>query len=250
MRRRNKSDLLRYRIEYGEAHNATLFYSTNDRNGIFSNFANLPFQFTNKFEQLEKYPSLIKAAQKGLSYFAPYDCFFNLEWKTTEHLFQAAKFGGEQISEDAKQRIVQIRESDKPGQAARLGRMRDVPIRADWEEIKKDVMFVALLAKTDAHKAMLDALLDTGDTLVVEDTTTSNDMNWGCGYNGLGANLLGKLLMAVRAGLDISDDQTHASQQVEYWMQEARKDQREEARPAYLPSPDEEKEFLSGGIGG
>jgi hypothetical protein len=34
-----------------------------------------------------------------------------------------------------------------------------------------------------------------------EDTTTSNDMYWGCGADGTGQNMLGKVLMEVREEL-------------------------------------------------
>eukprot|EP01026_Neomeris_dumetosa_P024014 TRINITY_DN2012_c0_g2_i2.p4 TRINITY_DN2012_c0_g2~~TRINITY_DN2012_c0_g2_i2.p4 ORF type:complete len:191 (-),score=29.56 TRINITY_DN2012_c0_g2_i2:295-867(-) len=62
-------------------------------------------------------------------------------------------------------------------------------------------MFIAILMKTIQHEQMRISLLQTGQTLIVEDTAISDDTSWGCGREGKGLNLLGKVLMAIRAGL-------------------------------------------------
>lgn len=111
-------------------------------------------------------------------------------WPTVEHYFQAAK----SANPDGYHRV---REAPTPGQAKRLG--RGVALRADWEEVKLDVMREALAAKFAPESPLAAWLLDTGDALLVEGNTW-NDRQWGV-CDGVGRNWLGVLLMARRAEL-------------------------------------------------
>ena len=72
-------------------------------------------------------------------------------------------------------------------------------IRSDWEEVKLDVMKLALRAKFTQHERLHDMLLSTGSRPLVEHT--SRDSFWGDGGDGSGCNHLGKLLEEVRADL-------------------------------------------------
>ena len=81
--------------------------------------------------------------------------------------------------------------------AARLGRSRAVPIRPDWEEVKDDAMRRAVLAKFEQNVAIHAILLATGDADIVENAP--KDYYWGCGADGSGKNMLGIILMEVRA---------------------------------------------------
>lgn len=83
--------------------------------------------------------------------------------------------------------------------AARMGRSRKRPLRADWETVKDDVMREALRAKFSQHANARDLLLGTGDALIVE--RTKKDRYWGDGGDGSGLNRLGQLLMEVRKEL-------------------------------------------------
>ena len=83
--------------------------------------------------------------------------------------------------------------------AAELGRERHRPLRPDWEAVKDDVMRVAVRAKFTQHEELRELLLSTGDEALVEHTT--NDAYWGDGGDGSGKNMLGKILMEVRAEL-------------------------------------------------
>jgi ribA/ribD-fused uncharacterized protein len=83
--------------------------------------------------------------------------------------------------------------------AARMGRSRKRPLRPDWEAVKDDIMREVLHAKFSQHADIRQVLLDTGDALIVEHTT--NDSYWADGGDGSGKNMLGKLLMEVRAQL-------------------------------------------------
>jgi N-glycosidase YbiA len=129
----------------------------------------------------------------------PYGCFSNfsahgftldgLWWTTSEHYFQAQKFVGTYHLEE-------IRKAKTPKDAAKMGRDRDRPLRADWEAIKEDVMRKALLCKFQTHEDIREILLSTGEELLVENAP--GDYYWGCGKNGSGKNRLGLILMEVR----------------------------------------------------
>jgi N-glycosidase YbiA len=132
----------------------------------------------------------------------PYGCFsnfsahgFELEnywWHTSEHYFQAQKF----VNTDFYwfQKIQAIK---APKEAAKMGRNRQHPLRTDWEEIKDEIMYRAVLCKFKTHLDIRQILLDTNEQLIIEDSPM--DYYWGCGQDGSGKNQLGEILMQVRA---------------------------------------------------
>ena len=138
------------------------FYSTIDDYGCFSNFS-----------------------KHGIAVEGVY-------WPTVEHFFQAQKFeeGDYQI------RILKTR---SPKEAARLGRSRSRPIRNDWDDVKVEIMHYAVYLKFATHASTRDILLSTGDAEIVENAP--GDYFWGCGANGSGKNMLGKILMKERGML-------------------------------------------------
>ncbi|TKI62027.1 NADAR family protein [Lysinibacillus mangiferihumi] len=135
------------------------FYNVNEEYGCFSNFSPHGFEL---------------------------DGFF---WETSEHYFQAQKFVGTELEE-------RIRISLSPMEAAKMGRDRRNQPRGDWEEVKDSIMKKAVLKKFCTHKDIQAILLSTEDKVIVE--KTSNDYYWGCGNDGSGKNMLGKILMEVR----------------------------------------------------
>jgi ribA/ribD-fused uncharacterized protein len=130
----------------------------------------------------------------------PYGCFSNfsphgimldgLWWPTSEHYFQAQKYAGTPFVET-------VRAAPTPKAAANLGRKRTLPLRPDWEEVKDDVMRRAVLRKFETHAELRSLLLGTGDEEIVENAPS--DYYWGCGKDGTGKNMLGRILMEVRA---------------------------------------------------
>lgn len=132
----------------------------------------------------------------------PYGCFSNFAaypfeldgviWPTTEHYFQAQKFAG-------TEHVEELRAVTSPMVVARMGRSRSRPLRADWNEVKDDVMRRAVLRKFETHADIRELLLGTGDEELVE--KTSDDYYWGCGTDGTGKNMLGKILVEVREEL-------------------------------------------------
>ena len=136
------------------------FYSTNDEYGEFSNFAGFPIKLKGKI------------------------------WLTSEHYFQAMKF---QSTKDQEA----IRKSKTPMEAARKGRDRKRKLKKNWEGIKDNVMFEAVLAKFTQHNDLKKLLLLTEEAKLIEHT--SNDSYWGDGGDGKGRNQLGQILMRVRS---------------------------------------------------
>ncbi len=129
-----------------------------------------------------------------------YGCFSNFSphgfydnegkfWKTSEHYFQAKKFLRLDLQE-------QVRQAVGPRKAAEIGRDRSLPLRDDWEEIKNSVMKEALIYKFCQHEDIKEILLFTNDAEIIEDSPI--DYYWGCGADGTGKNMLGKLLVEVR----------------------------------------------------
>lgn len=136
------------------------FYKVKDQYGCFSNFSRHGFTLKGK------------------------------KWKTNEHYFQAQKFVGTKYEEE-------VSLAKTPFDAAKIGRDRDKPIRNDWEEVKVEIMKEGVMKKFQEHSDIKNILLSTGDKEIIENTT--NDYYWGCGNDGSGKNMLGKILMEVRS---------------------------------------------------
>jgi len=135
------------------------FYKVSDPFGEFSNFTGFPYEL------------------KGVI------------WATSEHYFQAQKFAGTEHEET-------VRLIPSPMAVAKKGRNRSLPLRADWEAVKDDIMREAVRAKFAQHPALASLLLSTGNAELVEHTT--NDNYWGDGGDGSGRNMLGKILVEIR----------------------------------------------------
>ncbi len=115
----------------------------------------------------------------------------DLTYPTVEHAFQAAK----KLDPAERQSIL-----DAPTPAAAKGLGRQGSLRADWEQVKFDLMHT-LLQQKFAQPELRQALLDTGDAELIEGNTWG-DRVWGCVLvkgQWVGKNQLGILLMRVRA---------------------------------------------------
>ncbi len=128
-------------------------------------------------------------------------------WPTVEHYYQAQK------SIDPVYRQA-IREAASPGRAKRLGASPTAPRRvsrqswfrrnnkawrADWQEVRLEVMRRAVRAKFAQNRDLAELLLTTGTAELLEDSAI--DPFWGAGPNGRGENWLGRVLMEVREEL-------------------------------------------------
>jgi hypothetical protein len=140
------------------------FYSTRSEYGCFSNFSAHGFEL---------------------------DGFW---WPTSEHYFQAHKFINTSHFDE-------VRQAKSPKDAALMGRDRQRPLRSDWDRVKDEIMYCAVLRKFQTHPDIRAILLDTGNAELIEDT--SDDYYWGCGTEKTGKNKLGQILMEVRKKLCI-----------------------------------------------
>ena len=141
-----------------------LFWGTDGEHGIYSNF--FPRMFT----------------------------LNRRRWKSVEHYYQAAK------TKDPSE-AVKIRRCKNAAVAKRLGKA--VKLRNDWDSVKVSVMEEAVYAKFSQHEDLKKRLLDTGDSIIHEDSPY--DFIWGWG-KGKGQDLLGKVLMKVRDRLREEDE--------------------------------------------
>jgi len=138
----------------------------------------------------------------------PFGCFSNFSrhgielkgkwWPTTEHYFQAQKFAGTPHEEE-------LRLAQTPRQVADMGRDRARPLRADWQQVKDDVMREAVRQKFRTHLDIQQILLDTAEEVIIENAPS--DYYWGIGADGSGKNMLGIILMEIREELRRGVDQ-------------------------------------------
>jgi ribA/ribD-fused uncharacterized protein len=123
-----------------------------------------------------------------LSNFYPAEIEFEgMTYPSVEHAYQSAKT----LDREIRKQIAAIAD---PGDAKRMGRAQQV--RADWEEVKFDVMETCVRYKFTHHPELKEKLLATGNAYL-EEGNTWKDRIWGV-YQGQGENRLGKILMKVR----------------------------------------------------
>lgn len=154
-------------------------------------------------------------ATRFLSNYAPSPVqMYGITFPTVEHAFAAAKIdpnGGVHPRERALEEMRRIAAAPAPGAAKKLGRRRMLDgrpfMRADWDSVK-ETLVLDLLRRKFSIPDLRDALLATGEAHLVEQNTWG-DRIWGMvqDANGIlrGRNMLGEMLMAVRAELRAAD---------------------------------------------
>jgi ribA/ribD-fused uncharacterized protein len=136
----------------------------------------------------------------------PYGAFSNLfrrpmtfegrEYPTAEHAYQAGKASKERVRE-------WLLGAPTPSLLAMAAHgLYSWDVVSNWTQIKYDRMRRVLLAKFSQYADLMELLLSTGDARLVETGRVDNAVNrtWG-EVNGKGRNMLGILLMEVRAKL-------------------------------------------------
>lgn len=116
--------------------------------------------------------------------------FEGITYPTAEHAYQSAKT----LDMNERRRIAAL---SMASDAKREGRA--LPLRADWEQVKFDVMERVVRDKFTRNAELKNKLLATGDAYI-EEGNTWGDRVWGV-YEGQGENRLGKILMKVREEL-------------------------------------------------
>ena len=120
--------------------------------------------------------------------------FEDQEFPTAEHAYQAGKPRKESVRK-------WLMSAPTPCLVAMAAHgLYTWDIRPDWSKIKFHRMRAVLRAKFTQHEDLRALLLSTGNARLVESTRVDNAVNrtWG-EVNGKGRNMLGILLMEVRA---------------------------------------------------
>jgi ribA/ribD-fused uncharacterized protein len=136
----------------------------------------------------------------------PYGVFSNLYrrpvdfegqvYPTAEHAYQAGK------ARDPKVRAWLLAAPSPALLAMAAHGLFSWDIAPGWSQGRRDRMRAVVLAKFCQHADLAEILIGTGDARIVEAATVDNEVNrrWG-EVNGKGLNLLGLILMEVRADL-------------------------------------------------
>lgn len=122
-----------------------------------------------------------------------------LSYPTCEHYFQAMKFANTN-----KKYAEEIRKSETPLKAKKMGGSRAFPIEKAWNEKRDDVMRTALFVKALQNPEFKEELLATGEAEIIE--AAPRDYYWGEGTKKTGKNMLGKLLMELRDRIKACED--------------------------------------------
>lgn len=120
--------------------------------------------------------------------------FDGIEFPTAEHAYQAGKARKQEVRD-------WLMNAPTPSLLAMAAHgLYTWDIAPDWSLTKFDRMRKVLYAKFSQHEDLKQLLLNTGDARLVETGTAPNGVNktWG-EVNGRGLNMLGRLLMEVRA---------------------------------------------------
>lgn len=132
-----------------------------------------------------------KGKNRWLSNFdSPPVYYEGVRYPSVEAAYQAAKT----LDLEARKRFTQM----LPGDAKRIGSMRSHVVREDWDSVRVEIMrdLVTQKFSVEPYRSKLAA---TGDCLIVEGNYWG-DVFWGV-CRGVGENVLGKIIMEVRAAL-------------------------------------------------
>ena len=146
--------------------NKILFLSTKGTYGCFSNFSRHPITYN------------------------------GLLFATSEHLYQWLKLGSGEV-ETPEQFAVRMESNPKFAKDI-ANHNKDLHVN-NWHVIKYDIMLQCCRLKCEQHPNIKDVLLGTGKAEIIENSPY--DYEWGCGADGSGKNLLGKVWMTIRNDL-------------------------------------------------
>jgi len=122
---------------------------------------------------------------------------FTLHWKDIRFDTSEAPYHWEKFRTTSPDIAQRIQYANSAHEAFKIAQENNHLRRADWDEVKVDIMRDILRAKVDQHEYVRRKLLATGDRELVEDSW--RDDFWGWGPNKDGKNMLGKLWMEIRS---------------------------------------------------
>jgi hypothetical protein len=111
-------------------------------------------------------------------------------WKSSEHYYQFKKF--EKTDPEYAQKI---KNASTPKDAKILS-MENDNYPAYWNDIKVEVLRVAVMKKFESYSQLENLLLSTGNEELIE--ANQEDYFWGEGKDGSGKNMMGQILMETR----------------------------------------------------
>ena len=122
-----------------------------------------------------------------------------IRWKGIEYSSVECAFQAQKTKDEELRKYISTLNSS---QAKSFGR-KITPIREDWEEIKVPLMENLIFLKFSSIPKLKIALLATGEEELIEGNNWG-DIFWGqC--NGIGRNILGKILMEVRTKIRLKE---------------------------------------------
>ena len=130
--------------------------------------------------------------------FHPFDSFsahqvniWGIKFPTAEHAFQWKKFFSMRPDISA-----QILEAPSPEAAKQISQMYKLDMPANWHQIKVSIMKEVFTAKAEQNRDVKEALQRSGNRQIIENSPV--DSFWGCGPDGKGQNMVGKIWMEIR----------------------------------------------------
>ena len=186
---------------------AVYFYSPKDNPETYYLTNLFPYQESNII------PPFSYLEDQGLNLCIPTDPDKPIKpWKTTEHYFQAQKFISDKSLQD------QIRNIRAPTAVIKIAGKNSQKTQSAWRtSAKQQVMLDALIAKFTQDEVSKTGIMKTKNNLLIENPNQENhsDPYWGISsgripssipnqpdhliYNYQGLNMLGQMLMYVRA---------------------------------------------------
>ncbi len=115
-----------------------------------------------------------------------------VDWMTSEHAYQAAKFDDPEIFE-------LIKNAPSAHDTKKIAHANVAKVVIGWNEMKVGIMEEILRAKLAQHPYIQKKLRESGSREIIENSPT--DSFWGRGPDWKGKNWLGKLWMKLRAEL-------------------------------------------------
>lgn len=122
-------------------------------------------------------------------------CSFTWEGRKFNCSEQAFMWAKATYFKDDETAIKIMSESD-PKKIKKLGRTVKDFNDEEWSIVRYNFMLSINMAKYSQNEDLKNILLSTGNQTIVEDSPY--DYIWGIGKNGVGQNLLGKVLMETR----------------------------------------------------
>ncbi len=149
----------------------------------------------NRDPQLETSGKIIGFYEREFYCFSNFSSF-QVEWKgkawpTSEHAYQASHF-----FKTAPELVEEIFKAKSAHEASKIAKANADKAPRDWDEKKVAIMKDIVRHKLEQNPYLMHKLMQTGQTLIVEDSP--KDDFWGWGPNRDGRNELGKIWMELR----------------------------------------------------